>query len=163
MTLTKSIHKVSVLSILMTSSVISTNASMACPDHDEKQEVTANKQRRSPEGHWMRPGHQHKNTAAYVCACKLGLEDGADKLLSAACDVAHTVELHDHINENGIMKMRPVSFIEIGKGLPATQPGGKHIMLMGLKRNLQKGEKIVMKLTFKKAGIKDVEFTVDQL
>ena len=44
-------------------------------------------------------------------------------------------ELHTMTEENGVMKMRPLSAIEVKADAEASlQPGGMHLMLMGLTR-----------------------------
>ncbi|MBI4674586.1 MAG: copper chaperone PCu(A)C [Chloroflexi bacterium] len=82
----------------------------------------------------------------------------ADKLIQAESTVAETVELHTVEMKDGVMKMRPV---EGGIDVPANgsvelKPGGFHIMLIGLKQELRAGEKFDVKLTFEKAGVKQV-------
>jgi periplasmic copper chaperone A len=87
--------------------------------------------------------------------------DEADKLLSASGAVADNVEIHNHINDNGIMQMRRVDFIDIAEG-GATKlvPGGYHIMLLGLKQPLKSGETFKLQLTFEKAGAIEVDVAV---
>lgn len=62
---------------------------------------------------------------------------------------ADKIELHDHIEENGIMKMRAVDNIPISSHSSVQlKPGGKHIMFFGLKEPLGKGSKQAMTLLF---------------
>lgn len=100
------------------------------------------------------------NTAAYMKVTNTGRED--DKLLSVACTFAGRVELHDHFNENGIMKMRPVQAIEISAGQSIELvPGGKHIMFFNVRKDaLQEGQTVVLTLEFAKAGMIEVECLV---
>lgn len=101
-----------------------------------------------------------RNGAAYMTLNAVG--DGDDRLLSAASPVAEKVELHTHLMEDGVMKMRPVTAIEVTPGSPTTlQPGGLHVMLLGLKAPLVKGEKFPLTLTFEKAGKVEVEVNVE--
>ncbi len=94
--------------------------------------------------------------AAYMTITNNGTTP--DELVSAAAPVAGKVELHTHIAEGDVMRMRPVGEIDIGAGQSAMlKPGGLHIMLMGLKAPLKEGETFPLTLTFKKAG----EVTVD--
>lgn len=96
--------------------------------------------------------------AAYAKVMNMGSED--DRLISASSPVAGRVELHTHIMENGIAKMRPVETIEVPAGGSAElKPGGDHIMLFDLAEPLKKGDKFPLTLTFEKAG--DVEVTVN--
>ena len=78
---------------------------------------------------------------------------GADRLLAAASSAAERVELHAHIRDGEVMKMRPVEAIDIGAGQTVTlMPGGLHVMLMGLKAPLKEGATLPLTLTFEKAG-----------
>jgi periplasmic copper chaperone A len=87
--------------------------------------------------------------------------DEADKLLSAGGAVAENIEIHNHINDNGIMQMRRVDFIDIVEGgSTKLVPGGYHIMLLGLKQPLKAGETFKLKLTFEKAGAIEVDVAV---
>lgn len=107
---------------------------------------------------WARPGHSGGNTAAYLIIDNDKLSQ--DKLISAECTAANSIELHDHINEGGVMKMRPVPHVEIKDKVTEMKPGGLHIMLMNLKQDLKDGEKVSMKLTFEKAGSVNIDFQV---
>lgn len=103
---------------------------------------------------------QARNGAAYFVLNATGAD--SDRLLSAASPVAEKVELHTHLMEDGVMKMRPVVAIEVAPGSPtALQPGGLHVMLLGLKAPLVKGEKFPLTLTFEKAGELKVDVNVE--
>ncbi|MEW6099103.1 MAG: copper chaperone PCu(A)C [Pseudomonadota bacterium] len=85
-----------------------------------------------------------------------------DKLLSAASPVAATVELHTMTLEGNVMRMREVGAIDIPAGQNVKlQPGGLHIMFMGLKAPLKLGESVPMTLRFEKAGEVTVEVKVE--
>jgi copper(I)-binding protein len=77
-----------------------------------------------------------------------------DRLRSASSPVAQTVELHETVDDNGVMRMAPQpDGWEIAPGGDLVlKPGGKHIMLMGLRHPLQPGETIEITLNFDKAG-----------
>lgn len=97
-----------------------------------------------------------KNGAAFLTVKNAGAE--ADRLIAAKAPVADRVELHTHLHENGVMKMRQVEAVEVpAGGEAALQPGGDHVMLMGLKAPLKEGESFPLTLVFEKAG----EVTVD--
>jgi copper(I)-binding protein len=88
----------------------------------------------------------------------------ADKLVSASSPVAARVEMHVHINDNGVMKMREVPGYDVpAKGSFELKPGGAHLMFMDLKRPLKEGEKLPVKLKFEKAGEVNAEFQVGGL
>lgn len=76
-----------------------------------------------------------------------------DQLLAASSPVAKRAELHISEMENGIMKMRHLDTVDIKVGTPTTfAPGGRHIMLIGLKHPLKKGDTFPLTLTFKNSG-----------
>ncbi len=86
-------------------------------------------------------------SAAYFTVTNATAED--DMLVSASSPAAGVVELHMHINEDGMMRMRPVSGIPVPANATATLgPGGFHVMLMELQAPLTEGETIEMDLTF---------------
>ncbi len=88
----------------------------------------------------------------------------ADKLVSASSPSAGKVELHVHINDNGVMKMREVPGYEVpAKGQFELKPGGAHLMFMDLKRPFKEGEKVPVTLKFEKAGEVSAEFLVGRL
>ena len=100
-----------------------------------------------------------KTGAAYVTVTNKGTE--ADKLLSAATPVAGEAQLHTTLTENGVMKMRPVSAIDLKPGASVTlKPGGMHLMLMDMKQPLKEGESFPLSLTFEKAGTVEANVTV---
>lgn len=108
--------------------------------------------------YWVRPGTAAKNTGAYVA---IHNPNGTkDKLLKVECSDTNFTELHDHINENGIMKMRPVEAIAVETPIVELKRGSLHIMLMGLKKELKEGETVKMRLVFEKAGAVEVDFPV---
>jgi copper(I)-binding protein len=87
-----------------------------------------------------------------------------DRLLSAkapADRVGHT-ELHTMSMEGNVMRMREVAAIEVPAGQTVKlEPGGLHLMLMGLSSPLKAGEKLPVVLTFEKAGEVTVEVRVE--
>jgi len=102
---------------------------------------------------------QAPNGAAYMTLVNDGGEP--DFLIEAASDVAERAELHSHTMKDGVMQMRPVEKIEVSPGDPTTlEPGGLHVMLIGLKAPLREDETFPLALTFKEAGTVTVEVTV---
>lgn len=117
----------------------------------------------SASGHSMSGGEMPAaggNSAAYMTLVNSG--GSADRLLSAATDVAATVELHESKMVDGVMQMNPV---QGGIPVPANgqaelKPGGLHVMLIGLTRDLKDGETVKLTLTFEQAGTIEVEAPV---
>jgi len=95
---------------------------------------------------WARES-KGNTTAIYMC---LQNDSSADKILiKAESPVCETTELHDHIQEGSIFKMRPVREILIpAKSSIELKQGGKHIMLIGLKKHLEAGEKVSLNLSY---------------
>jgi len=85
-----------------------------------------------------------------------------DFLIAAAVtDLAEAVELHTSTTENGVMQMRQVERIEIpAQGGVELKPGGFHIMLIGLKRDLKPDEMVRLTLTFERSGTVEVPAVV---
>jgi periplasmic copper chaperone A len=76
-----------------------------------------------------------------------------DRLIAAASPAAERVELHTHIKDGDIMRMRRVEAIEVPPGeRTVLQPGGLHVMLMGLRQPLRAGETVPLTLVFEEAG-----------
>jgi len=79
------------------------------------------------------------------------IDNGGDQdraLVGAASPVADVVELHTHHMEDGMMKMRRVEQIDLPAGESVSlQPGGLHVMLIGLKQQLRPGEAVALTLT----------------
>jgi copper(I)-binding protein len=98
--------------------------------------------------------------AAYFVIRNQG--DAPDRLIGAHTDLSARTELHMHIHENGIMRMREVEGgIVIGAGQTVTlAPGGLHVMLMGLSSPLQAQTSFPLTLTFEKAGNLTIEVMV---
>lgn len=87
------------------------------------------------------------NTGAFMVFKNSGDIDIA--VINVHSDMAETVEMHAHVHENGIMKMRQVERIEIpAHGATALQPGGFHIMLIGLKKPLELGQVVEINVRF---------------
>ena len=99
------------------------------------------------------------NGAVYMKISNHGKE--TDALVSATSDASDVVELHEVINEGGVMKMRPLPKLVVpADGKLEMKPGGYHIMLLGLRHDLKPGEKVKVTLTFEKAGAMSIEAPV---
>ena len=84
-----------------------------------------------------------------------------DRLIAAHSDVAGKTELHTHIMDGDVMKMRQVEAIDVPeKGKVEMKPGGFHVMFMQLKEPLKEGEVFPLELTFEKAGSVTIDMKV---
>lgn len=88
--------------------------------------------------------------------------DRDDRLLSGTSPVAGEVQIHTMTIDGGVMRMRQLSDgIAIpAKGSLELKPGSFHIMFMGLKRPLRRGERFPVTLRFQHAGRVTVQFAV---
>ena len=87
-----------------------------------------------------------------------------DRLIGASSNAAAKVELHVHIKEGEVVKMRQVPAYDIpANGSFELKPGGAHLMFVQIARPFKEGEKVPVKLRFEKAGEVGVDFTVGRL
>lgn len=99
-------------------------------------------------------------SAVYMTIANAG--GAADRLVAASTDAAATVELHESKLVDNVMQMAPVpGGIEVPAGGTAElKPGGLHIMLIGLTRDLNAGDTLRLTLTFERAGTITVDAPV---
>lgn len=110
---------------------------------------------------WARTSMQGMNSAVYFVIQNHNAE--ADELTGAASDVADAVEVHESKMEGDMMKMNRVESIALEPSAKVEfQPGGYHVMLIGLKQDLKAGDEITVTLQFRdspditiKATVKD--------
>jgi periplasmic copper chaperone A len=111
---------------------------------------------------WARPTAGNTGLGAAYFVLKNGGEQ-TEVLKSVSSPDADIAQIHENINENGVMKMRPVEGLKIPPGgTVAFEPGGYHVMLIGLKHDLEEGHSIPLKLTFAHAGSVDVEVKIEK-
>ncbi len=90
-------------------------------------------------------------SAAYFVVQNNGAAE--DKLLSVEGDIAKTIQMHETKDSGGMMSMSPVANVPIPAGGKVEfKPGGYHVMLMDLTRELKTGDKVQLTLNFEKAG-----------
>jgi len=95
-------------------------------------------------------------TAAFMVIQNTSDQDHT--LVSAKAQVNEITELHTHIHDNGVMRMREVSKIELpANQATALKPGGLHIMLIDLKAPIEKGQIIPIELNFADGSSKTIE------
>ena len=98
--------------------------------------------------------------AAFMLIQNRGATD--DILLGGETEVAQVVEVHEMAEADGVMEMRPLTE---GLTIPAggektLEPGGYHIMLIGLREDLTNGKTFDLTLRFQNAGEITVPVTV---
>ena len=97
-------------------------------------------------------------SAAYMTIRNTGKE--LLKLEALDSPVANKTELHTTLMEGGVMKMQHVDDFQLKPGETfILEPGGYHVMLMGLKQGIAAGDKVTVNFKFKNG----TEITVDAL
>ena len=98
---------------------------------------------------WVRATVPHQSvTGAFM---QLSSPQGA-RLVEVRSPVAGMVEMHETTLDQGIARMRHVRRIDIPAGTGvALRPGGYHVMLMALKRQIKVGETVPLTLVVENA------------
>ena len=113
---------------------------------------------------WTRQTPPNARTgSAYLKITNNGSE--VDTLTGGAATFVRVVEIHDMSMTDGIMSMFPLTEgLQIAPGeTVALEPGGKHIMMMGITHHFSMGQTVMIRLDFEKAGSVDVAFPVGRL
>jgi copper(I)-binding protein len=112
-------------------------------------------------GHpWSRAAGANTNGAGFMTIRNTGSQP--DRLLSASTPAARVVELHTHIRDGDVMRMRPVADIPVPAGQTVRlRPGGLHVMLIGLTGPLTRGASVPLTLRFERAGEVDVTLEIE--
>ena len=111
----------------------------------------------SVEDAWARPpAMAGGNGAAYFLIRNDG--NTADRLIGVSSPLA-MAEMHESVMaDDGTMAMNPVDGVDVApNSTVAFEPGGLHIMLMGLSEPPAAGDTVSLTLTFENAG----EMTID--
>lgn len=92
-----------------------------------------------------------KTTAAYMVITNNSPKEII--LTSASSDIAGATEIHQMSDMNGMMNMAMVSNVRIpALGRVVLKPGGFHIMLINLKKPVNKGDIVPITLHFQDGG-----------
>lgn len=88
-------------------------------------------------------------------------DDTSHALVAARSDIAEHVELHNHVMEDGMMKMRRMDSVPLPAGETVTfEPGGLHVMLIGLTAPLEAGGTFEIELQFEDDSRRSVTFDI---
>ncbi len=91
-------------------------------------------------------------------------DDKDHKVVKADNPISQVTELHTHVNEDGMMKMRQLKDIEIKAGGAATlQPGSLHLMLINLKQTPKEGDNVPITVTFEDGSSKKFDAPVRKM
>ena len=95
--------------------------------------------------------------AAYLTIRNRGAEP--DRLLGVTCACAGMVMAHQTTSVGGVARMSHEAAVTIpARGAVVFAPGGRHLMLTGVKAPIRAGTKVAMTLRFEKAGTFPVTF-----
>jgi copper(I)-binding protein len=91
-----------------------------------------------------------ENGAVYL---KIMNHGAADRLVGARTTAARAAELHTSEMHDGVVEMRRIDALPIDAGASVElEPGGTHVMLVGLASRLEAGARVGVTLIFAKAG-----------
>jgi copper(I)-binding protein len=108
---------------------------------------------------WTRAAGQGMQGGGFLTIRNTGA--APDKLVSASSPAAGRMELHTHIRDGDVMRMRPVADIPVpANGEVTLQPGGLHLMLIGLTQPMNAGQSIPVTLRFERAGEVTIQLAV---
>lgn len=109
---------------------------------------------------WSRPTAQGANAAGFMSLTNTG--KSADTLARVECAGVARAEIHQTSMANGVMSMKRLDAgLLVGAGQTVIfQPGGTHIMLIGVKTALKTGDKLPATLVFASGARAPVTFEV---
>ena len=114
------------------------------------------------ENAWARPALSGDNGAVYLEIDNPGQSE--EKLLGASSQIAEKTEIHESAMDSaGTMSMHARHSVAVPAGETILfEPGGLHVMLISLNRNIQVGDTFQLILTFKNSGEQIVDVEVKQ-
>lgn len=113
------------------------------------------------EDAWARPAPGTGNGAIYFTLRNEG--DVNETIVGASADVATAVELHQTSHEDDVMRMRPVERVPVPAGSGVVfEPGGYHVMMIGLTQDLQPDDQFQFALEFENSPSLTADVTVRQ-
>ena len=94
---------------------------------------------------------QSPNSAAYVTVHNP--TQHGDKVVAVRCAAAARCEIHNHVMDGDVMKMRREEHLSVEPGAHIEfKPGGLHIMMFDLEAPLAAGEKTEITFVFETSG-----------
>lgn len=115
-------------------------------------------------GAWARAARAGQPTsAAYLTLCNAGETD--DALLAVSVDGVEAAELHmTSMSAEGMASMSPAGDIALPAGdAVSLEPGGAHVMLIGLERAISSDDAPVLRLEFEHAPPQEVTLDVREM
>lgn len=121
------------------------------------------------EGVWARPAGAGENSAIYFAITNPGAEDV--ELIGVETDVANIAEIHETVMHMEMvegrisqeMQMHHIHSLLVPAGETVKlQPGGLHLMLIGLKHDLEVGQTFMVRLLAADGSALNLEVPVSQ-
>lgn len=113
---------------------------------------------------WARTTPPGTETAAFYVAVE-NTGAGADRLLAASTSACNVTQIHiSEMNDEGVMSMRQADpeMLELDPGEQLLlEPGGLHVMCMGLIDPLESGDSLTVTMSFETAGDVLAEILID--
>jgi copper(I)-binding protein len=105
---------------------------------------------------WVRlPAEGRRVTAGFLDVVNDG--DTAVRIVGARSQAAGTIELHEMAHDNGMMRMRQITGIDVpARGRVTLAPGGLHLMLFDLATPLTTGTRVRIQLLLADGATLDV-------
>ncbi len=153
----KPIHILAVLAVL----AVAVIAAAACGDDDNE---AGNGKTATPVPETLEIMEPFGRVAldrasAYFTVKNNGTTD--DALVKVSTSVAGMAGLHETVTQGAETMMQPVDVIAVpAGGETQLKPGGYHVMLTDLKRELKVGDTYTLSLEFRSGARKDIEITV---
>lgn len=111
---------------------------------------------------WARKTRRTTSAAVYLNVHNSG--DTAEAITGVTSPIARMTMLHMSREVDGVMRMDMQESVPVAPGSTVSfEPGGLHIMLMGLSQPLAEGDVFPVTLTFENAGEVTVEVNVTGL
>lgn len=159
-----------ILTLAVTAAMLAGSPTLAADSHKGhgmKMDMSADSMHKTHSGKFMikEPWARAsigRNGAAYFTLVNTG--DTDLKVVGIMAGVAKRAELHTHIMDGDIMRMRPVDHIMVPAGESVTlKPGGDHVMLMGLTGKLKEGDTFPLTVMVENAGKMEVSVKVGKM
>lgn len=110
---------------------------------------------------WARESTPQGVSAVYMVMILVA--DDIDRFKRARSSAADAVEIHETRIEGGIASMHRIDSLDIEPDTPVVfEPGGLHLMLIGLKHSLKTGDSVPLVLEFARAGTLTLEVPVGE-
>jgi len=107
---------------------------------------------------WVRATPPGANTAAAYLTIT---SDADDRLVGAYSESTNEIQIHAHVQDDGVMRMRRLDSLQIpARRAVVLAPGGKHLMMFGIAEPFAPGEELVITLLFERAGAVEQVFPV---